>query len=71
MQIQGNGITAKRVYNPDNDNCVGCVFYKQLFSMRCCNRQQGSELDQAAAAAEALAGGTDCKSHNYIWARVV
>lgn len=70
MQIQGNGITAKRVHNPDNDSCVGCVFYKQLFGRAYCKRQHGGALDQAAEAAEALAGGTDCKSHNYIWLRV-
>lgn len=70
MQIQGNGVTAKRVHNSDNDSCVDCVFYKRLFGMNYCSRQQGGALDQAAAAAEALAGGVDCKSHNYIWLRV-
>lgn len=69
MQIQGDGITAKRVYNPDNYSCEGCVFRKKSFCAYVCAKQHDSELGYAATAAEALVGA-DCKSHNYIWARV-
>lgn len=71
MQIQGGGVTANKVHNSDNDSCDGCVFYKkQLFKPSYCALNDSTAIGVAARSADALAG-TNCKSHNYIWARVV